>query len=177
MAKSADAADLKSADLNRSWGFKSPSGHQRGTPYRCETYRRINKNAMNARRRPLFPDGLQFAVRSNSAQNCPHHSHEQGQPPRSFSEIHSPLPPRPSVQSLAFDCCAFQEPHAKALAAPCNDPFVRSIDSPPVANWHYMESMVYVMSRHADEIHISDRRSFDVGWRSDRCGDGGLEIE
>ena len=28
MAKLADAADLKSADLNRSWGFKSPSGHQ-----------------------------------------------------------------------------------------------------------------------------------------------------
>jgi len=27
MAKSADAADLKSADLYRSWGFKSPSGH------------------------------------------------------------------------------------------------------------------------------------------------------
>ncbi len=25
---SADAADLKSADLHRSWGFKSPSGHQ-----------------------------------------------------------------------------------------------------------------------------------------------------
>jgi hypothetical protein len=25
---SADTADLKSADLNRSWGFKSPSGHQ-----------------------------------------------------------------------------------------------------------------------------------------------------
>ena len=24
----ADAADLKSADPNRSWGFKSPSGHQ-----------------------------------------------------------------------------------------------------------------------------------------------------
>ena len=29
MAKLADAADLKSADLNRSWGFKSPSGHHR----------------------------------------------------------------------------------------------------------------------------------------------------
>jgi hypothetical protein len=28
MAKLADAADLKSADPNRSWGFKSPSGHQ-----------------------------------------------------------------------------------------------------------------------------------------------------
>jgi hypothetical protein len=28
MAKLADAADLKSADLYRSWGFKSPSGHQ-----------------------------------------------------------------------------------------------------------------------------------------------------
>ena len=28
MAKLADAADLKFADLNRSWGFKSPSGHQ-----------------------------------------------------------------------------------------------------------------------------------------------------
>jgi hypothetical protein len=27
MAKLADAADLKSADLYRSWGFKSPSGH------------------------------------------------------------------------------------------------------------------------------------------------------
>ena len=27
MAESADAADLKSADSNRSWGFKSPSGH------------------------------------------------------------------------------------------------------------------------------------------------------
>ena len=27
MVKSADTADLKSADLNRSWGFKSPSGH------------------------------------------------------------------------------------------------------------------------------------------------------
>jgi hypothetical protein len=31
MAKLADAADLKSADLNRSWGFKSPSGHH-GNP-------------------------------------------------------------------------------------------------------------------------------------------------
>jgi hypothetical protein len=29
MAKLADAADLKSADLYRSWGFKSPSGHHR----------------------------------------------------------------------------------------------------------------------------------------------------
>jgi hypothetical protein len=29
MVKSADTADLKSADLNRSWGFKSPSGHHR----------------------------------------------------------------------------------------------------------------------------------------------------
>jgi hypothetical protein len=29
MAKLADAADLKSADLYRSWGFKSPSGHQK----------------------------------------------------------------------------------------------------------------------------------------------------
>ena len=29
MVKSADTADLKSADLNRSWGFKSPSGHQK----------------------------------------------------------------------------------------------------------------------------------------------------
>lgn len=28
MAKLADAADLKSADPNRSWGFDSPSGHQ-----------------------------------------------------------------------------------------------------------------------------------------------------
>ena len=28
MVESADTADLKSADLNRSWGFKSPSGHQ-----------------------------------------------------------------------------------------------------------------------------------------------------
>ena len=28
MAKLADAADLKSADANESWGFKSPSGHQ-----------------------------------------------------------------------------------------------------------------------------------------------------
>jgi hypothetical protein len=28
MAKLADAADLKSADSNESWGFKSPSGHQ-----------------------------------------------------------------------------------------------------------------------------------------------------
>ncbi len=27
MAKLADAADLKSADPYRSWGFKSPSGH------------------------------------------------------------------------------------------------------------------------------------------------------
>ncbi len=27
MVKSADTADLKSADPNRSWGFKSPSGH------------------------------------------------------------------------------------------------------------------------------------------------------
>jgi hypothetical protein len=26
--KSADTADLKSADPKRSWGFKSPSGHQ-----------------------------------------------------------------------------------------------------------------------------------------------------
>ncbi len=33
MAKSADAADLKSADLNRSWGFKSPSGHQKSRAY------------------------------------------------------------------------------------------------------------------------------------------------
>jgi hypothetical protein len=29
MAKSADAADLKSAGRKRLWGFKSPSGHQR----------------------------------------------------------------------------------------------------------------------------------------------------
>jgi hypothetical protein len=29
MAKLADAADLKSAGLNRPWGFKSPSGHHR----------------------------------------------------------------------------------------------------------------------------------------------------
>ena len=29
MAKLADAADLKSAGLNRSWGFKSPSGHHK----------------------------------------------------------------------------------------------------------------------------------------------------
>ena len=29
MAKLADAADLKSADLNRSWGFNSPSGHHK----------------------------------------------------------------------------------------------------------------------------------------------------
>ena len=29
MAKLADAADLKSADPNRSWGFKSPSGHHK----------------------------------------------------------------------------------------------------------------------------------------------------
>jgi hypothetical protein len=28
MAKSADAADLKSADPQGLWGFKSPSGHQ-----------------------------------------------------------------------------------------------------------------------------------------------------
>ncbi len=28
MAKSADAADLKSAEVYPSWGFKSPSGHQ-----------------------------------------------------------------------------------------------------------------------------------------------------
>ena len=34
MAKSADAADLKSADLNGSWGFKSPSGHQMGNTIR-----------------------------------------------------------------------------------------------------------------------------------------------
>jgi hypothetical protein len=29
MAKSADAADLKSADPQGLWGFKSPSGHHR----------------------------------------------------------------------------------------------------------------------------------------------------
>ena len=29
MAKLADAADLKSAGLHRSWGFKSPSGHHK----------------------------------------------------------------------------------------------------------------------------------------------------
>ena len=29
MAKLADAADLKSAGLNRPWGFKSPSGHHK----------------------------------------------------------------------------------------------------------------------------------------------------
>ncbi len=29
MVKSADTADLKSADHKRSWGFKSPSGHQK----------------------------------------------------------------------------------------------------------------------------------------------------
>ena len=29
MAKSADAADLKSAVLKRTWGFKSPSGHHK----------------------------------------------------------------------------------------------------------------------------------------------------
>jgi len=28
MVESADTADLKSADPNRSWGFKSPSGYQ-----------------------------------------------------------------------------------------------------------------------------------------------------
>ena len=28
MAKLADAADLKSAEVYPSWGFKSPSGHQ-----------------------------------------------------------------------------------------------------------------------------------------------------
>ena len=32
MAKLADAADLKSADSNRSWGFDSPSGHHPLTP-------------------------------------------------------------------------------------------------------------------------------------------------
>ena len=30
MVKSADTADLKSADRKRSWGFKSPSGHHDG---------------------------------------------------------------------------------------------------------------------------------------------------
>ena len=35
MVKSADTADLKSADLNRSWGFKSPSGHQKSDCYAC----------------------------------------------------------------------------------------------------------------------------------------------
>jgi hypothetical protein len=39
MAKSADAADLKSADPQGLWGFKSPSGHHQmrklnGTQYR-----------------------------------------------------------------------------------------------------------------------------------------------
>ena len=34
MVKSADTADLKSADLNRSWGFKSPSGHHRIVGFR-----------------------------------------------------------------------------------------------------------------------------------------------
>jgi hypothetical protein len=29
MVESADTADLKSADHNRSWGFKSPSGHHK----------------------------------------------------------------------------------------------------------------------------------------------------
>ncbi len=29
MVKSADTADLKSAGLNRPWGFKSPSGHHK----------------------------------------------------------------------------------------------------------------------------------------------------
>ena len=33
MAKLADAADLKSADLYRSWGFKSPSGHQHNSVF------------------------------------------------------------------------------------------------------------------------------------------------
>ena len=33
MAKLADAADLKSADLYRSWGFKSPSGHHKISSY------------------------------------------------------------------------------------------------------------------------------------------------
>ncbi len=32
MAKLADAADLKSADSNELWGFKSPSRHQ--NPYK-----------------------------------------------------------------------------------------------------------------------------------------------
>jgi hypothetical protein len=35
MVKSADTADLKSADLNRSWGFKSPSGHHESDCYAC----------------------------------------------------------------------------------------------------------------------------------------------
>ncbi len=36
MAKSADAADLKSADPYRSWGFKSPSGHQQNKRVICK---------------------------------------------------------------------------------------------------------------------------------------------
>ena len=38
MVKSADTADLKSADLNRSWGFKSPSGHHRINSLRSRSY-------------------------------------------------------------------------------------------------------------------------------------------
>ena len=50
MAKLADAADLKSADLNRSWGFKSPSGHQQEFRQKC------------------LPSGLGFPVEDKSWQ-------------------------------------------------------------------------------------------------------------
>ena len=43
MAKLADAADLKSADLHRSWGFKSPSGH-----HRVSGLRKAEAHFMNA---------------------------------------------------------------------------------------------------------------------------------
>ena len=41
MVESADTADLKSADLKRSWEFKSPSGHQ-GSDAPLEDSEKVN---------------------------------------------------------------------------------------------------------------------------------------
>jgi xylose isomerase len=49
MVKSADTADLKSADPKRSWGFKSPSGHQINSN---------NDNDAKVRRQSIDPEDL-----------------------------------------------------------------------------------------------------------------------
>jgi hypothetical protein len=68
MVKSADTADLKSADLNRSWGFKSPSGHQIPSNDQRETRSLGELISADAALIPFF--GLrQMASRSNATQS------------------------------------------------------------------------------------------------------------